>query len=260
MGWSVVGARGFWTFFAAIAVAALVAVTAAARGSDAETGFQTAGVAGLGALGGDGRDTAAVILSAPTTSTTTTTLPPTTTTTLPPTTTTTVFAPTDARLTIFGDSVILGTQYVLPGALAGWDVTLEAKVSRFTQQLIPVVAQARPGLGQAAVIQIGNNYNGDQAAYAADLDRILVDLDGLGRVVLVTVAEFRPDRTQVNDEVRGAATRHPNVVVVDWQGAIAAGKGGPALTARDGLHLTKAGAETMLGLLSQALGPPPAAP
>ena len=106
MGWWVVGARGFWTFFGAIVVAALVAVASAARSS---TAVATAGAASLQALEAG--------LPEPTTTLPPTTLPTTTTTTLPPTTTTTVFAPTDDRLTIFGDSVILGTQVVLPGAL-----------------------------------------------------------------------------------------------------------------------------------------------
>jgi hypothetical protein len=146
--------------------------------------------------------------------------------------------------------------------MPGWDVDLQAAVGRFVHQLVPVVRAAAPDLGQAAVVQIGNNYNGDEAAYAADLDQVLTSLDHLGRVVLLTVAEIDDQRLEVNAEVRAAATRHPNVVLVDWQAALVQAKaaGGPKLVSRDGLHLTKAGADAMTSLLTGALGPAPAAP
>jgi hypothetical protein len=263
-----VGARGFWTFFAGLALVALVAVAVAGHGSSsgaAPAGADpTAPAAALAATTTAPATTVTTATTVPATTAPATTVPATTVppTTVPPTTTTAAFAPTDDRVTIFGDSVILGTQYSLPGGMPGWDVDLQAAVGRFVHQLVPVVRAAAPHLGEAAVVQIGNNYNGDEAAYAADLDQVLTSLDHLGRVVLLTVAEIDDQRLEVNTEVRAAAARHPNVVLVDWQAALVQAKaaGGPRLVSRDGLHLTKAGADTMTSLLTGALGPAPAAP
>ena len=268
------GARGFWGLVGALLLLAVVVVGVAAGDDEgravpdpvraAEAASSTVALPSSTAASSTVPvPSTAASTTVPVSLSSSTTVPvPSSAATVPPTAPATTvapappaFVPTDPRLVVFGDSVVLGTQPVLPGALAGWDVRLEAAVNRWSKQMVGVVEQARPAIGQAVVLQVGNNYFEGRSTYAANLERILASLADVPRVVLLTVAEVRPDRAEVNAEVRAAAARHANVVVADWHALWA---GTPGLTARDGLHLTGAGARAMLDLIAGALGPPPA--
>lgn len=179
------------------------------------------------------------------------------TTTLPPTTTTTIPAidlplpPGGNSVYILGDSVILGTQYVINQELAGWQVTLDAKVSRRMDQGLDVVAAKGGNLGRVVVVHLCTNwYGGD---YGAVADRLISMLRGADRIVWATCVPWVGQINQANDAIKELPTRHPNLAVVDW----AAVAGTPGYTAGDGLHLQGQGQYALADLVAEAIGPAP---
>jgi hypothetical protein len=194
-----------------------------------------------------------------TNSTTSTTHAPTS--TLPPTTTTTRAPITDARIFLMGDSVMaaLNPNYTnearkVLGAF-GWKVTIDAKESRFAPAGIQVLKARRAEMGQVVVIQISNNYNGNEQQWAGQIDTMFDVLDGIPVVVFLTVSEFRPDRRGVNAELESALKRHPNMLLADWNKL---GASAPAYLAKDGLHLNPKGAQAMAELIAGTVGIGPA--
>jgi len=180
-----------------------------------------------------------------------------TTTTLPPTTTTTIPAidlplPAGANTVyILGDSVILGTQYVINQQLAGWQVTLDAKVSRRMDQGLGVVAAKGGNLGRVVVVHLCTNwYGGD---YAAAAETLIATLRGADRIVWSTCVPWVGAINQANDAIKALPALHPNLAVVDW----AAIAGTPGYTAGDGLHLQGQGQYAMADLVAKAIGPAP---
>ncbi len=155
---------------------------------------------------------------------------------------------------MLGDSVLLGTVQTLPAALTGWQVTMDCVGSRRLPQGIGVLAAHRADIGSVVVIQMGNNYiAGEDGTFAAQIDQTMQALDGVQRVVWVTVAEKWPDRAAVNAAIRAAPTRWPAVRVADWQPIVAA----HPEYAYDSLHLTPPGRLAMAHLIGSVVGPPP---
>jgi hypothetical protein len=180
-----------------------------------------------------------------------------TTATLPPTTTTTRVPITDARIFLMGDSVMaaLNPNYTdeahkILGAF-GWHVTIDAAESRFPTAGIEVLRARRREMGQVVVIQMSNNYGGDEAQWARQIDTMFDVLDGIPEVVFLTVSEFRADRRGVNAELRAALERHPNMLLADWN---AVGASSPSFLANDGLHLSPKGAHAMAVLIASVVG------
>ena len=72
-------------------------------------------------------------------------------------------------------------------------------------------------LGQVVVIGVG--YNDTPSGFAPGIDRVmraLVDA-GVDRVVWITLRERRPSWADVNDQIREARKRWPQLVVGDWE-------------------------------------------
>ncbi|MGY6500443.1 MAG: hypothetical protein ACXIVQ_06045 [Acidimicrobiales bacterium] len=210
--------------------------------------------------------------SPPTTVPTTTTSPTSTTTTssslplLPTTSTTAIDRGTDPpvpvadpdggpganSVLVVGDSVFLGTASSIPVALPDWLVTYDASGNRRLAQAVELIAERRPEVGEAVVIHLGNNFiEGERGTYGSQIDEIMTILDGVPRVVWVTVSEVSPSRQQINVEIREAAERWPAMRVADWAPIVAAH---PEWTF-DGVHLTSTGRREMAELVSRTLGP-----
>ncbi len=177
---------------------------------------------------------------------------------LPTTTTTTIPAidlplpPGDNSVYILGDSVILGTQYVIDATLAGWKVTLDAKVSRRLDQGIDIVRSKGGVLGRVVVVHLCTNwYGGD---YGAVADELIAMLKGVDRIVWSTCVPWVGEINAANDAIKALPDRHPNVAAVDW----AAIAGTPGYTSRDGLHLQGVGQNALADLVARAIGPAPA--
>lgn len=153
---------------------------------------------------------------------------------------------------VMGDSVFLGTTSSIPIRLSDWVVTYDAEGSRRLAQGIDTLAARRGEIGEAVVIQLGNNYiSGERGDYASQIDEAMAVLADVPRVVWVTVSEVSPTRTAINESIRAAADRYPNMWVADWAQVIATE---PDLS-WDGIHLTPAGRQRMAEVVAVALGP-----
>ena len=74
-----------------------------------------------------------------------------------------------------------------------------------------------PALGQVAVIDVG--YNDAPSGFAAGIDRVmraLVDA-GVDQVVWITLRERQPSWADINDQIREARKRWPQLAVGDWE-------------------------------------------
>lgn len=159
----------------------------------------------------------------------------------------------DTRVFVLGDSVLLGGKETVPAALTGWVVTYDASGSRRLPQGIEVLRARRSEIGRVAVIQQGNNYIAGEGSFADQIDQAMTVLAGVERVVWLTVAEKWPSRVGINQAIRAAPTRWPQIVVGDWAVVVAAH---PEF-ADDMLHLSGAGRLAIAELIAGAVGAPP---
>lgn len=153
---------------------------------------------------------------------------------------------------VIGDSVFLGTTSAIPSALPGWLVTYDAVGNRRLAQGIDVLAARRSQIGEAVVVHLGNNFiEGERGTYATQIDEAMAVLQDVPRVVWVTVSEVSESRVAINQAIREATSRWPNLRVAEWAPVI----GGRPELSWDGLHLTPAGRREMASLIAQTLGP-----
>jgi hypothetical protein len=137
---------------------------------------------------------------------------------------------TDNRLFLLGDSVLdtMGqgntdeARKVLEPL--GWKVTLDAVDGRFADDAISVLRDRRKDIGHVVVILTGNNYGGDEKLMARQFDTMLALLDGVPRIVFLTVEEFAAKQAEVNTELRRIAA-DPRVTLVDWNAVVKGTRG-----------------------------------
>jgi|GEM_PF-4909173 len=157
----------------------------------------------------------------------------------------------DGTVYAVGDSVLLGTESYLGTTVGGWDLRMDARVSRRFPEGIDLIRTNRDRLGQAVVICLGHNYGGGGYVYGY-LDELMAELRNVERVVFVTVAEWSPAQPEVNQAIRALPAFYPNVVVADWSGVSAAN---PPFLASDRVHLTRSGNIALANLIAVMLGP-----
>lgn len=151
-----------------------------------------------------------------------------------------------------GDSVLLGAEPYLRTTLDGWDVRLDARVSRGVPEGFDLVRLNRDRIGDVLVVVLGHNYGGG-GKFGPWLENLLSGLTDVPRVVLVTVTEWSGAQPEVNRAIRQAPARHPNVVVADWAAVAAAN---PQFL-RDHVHTTRSGAVALANLIAVMAGPAP---
>jgi hypothetical protein len=156
----------------------------------------------------------------------------------------------DNRVFVVGDSVMQGAAPYLGDLLEGWSIYADTRVGRFLDEANKVILKQRKDVGQIAVLNLGNNYNGDQVAFAKSVDTALEALTGVSHVIWVNVGEFEEDRAEVNEVLRNAAAVHPNLTIVDWN---AWWEEDDSLTSGDRLHLTPDGAQAYAALVAAAI-------
>jgi peptidoglycan/LPS O-acetylase OafA/YrhL len=187
----------------------------------------------------------AVPVTTPSTSTSTTTAPP-----APPpapTTTTTAPAPVGIDLVI-GDSVLADAAWALHESVPG--ITVDARVGRQLVDAVEAVGAWQAGVPlHRVVLSLGTN-----GPFPPErLDELLSGLQDVPRVVLVTVRMPRSWEAEVNAQLAAATARWPNVVLVDWH---AFSHDRTDLFARDGIHVTRAGARSLAMLIAAGLATP----
>ena len=82
---------------------------------------------------------------------------------------------------------------------------------------LDAITDLGPALGRVVVVDVG--YNDAPAGFGAGLDRVmraLVD-SGVDRVVWVTLRERRASWAEINDQIREARKRWPQLTVGEWE-------------------------------------------
>ena len=174
-------------------------------------------------------------------------------------------AQTPPRVTLIGDSVATSLDYTQTARVIlaeGIDLRLELAPCRRVGQsscpyhggrpatVIDLVPTLAVELGQTVVIAVG--YNDYESAYAEDIEDALIALRkaGVTHVIWLTLHEQRPAYAAMNDQIRAAASRHPELTVADWQ---VYARSHPDWFQDDGIHLQRAGAEAMATLVHNSL-------
>ena len=181
------------------------------------------------------------------------------------------------RVTVFGDSAATAIAYD-PTAKRilgrGIDLRLEVAACRRVgdsscpydgvrpPNVIDRATELGRDLGPVVAVIVG--YNDYEANYADNIEQALAAFRkaGVERVLWATLRESRQSYASMNDMIRDAALRHPEMTVVDWN---ALSRNEPGWLQPDGIHLTDFGAQAMAGLVNDALvvtgvAPKPAVP
>lgn len=162
--------------------------------------------------------------------------------------------PTDGRVYVVGDSVLLGARDAIVRGLPGWDVTVDAVVGRSLLGSIHLLEAQRATFGSTVVLALGANDGTDLVEWRRRVDLAMSALAGVPKVVWLTQRAVSSGRAAMNDELRAATTRWPNLEVLDWDATASAH---PGYAYGDGLHLTPPGQAALADLLDHELTGPP---
>ena len=168
------------------------------------------------------------------------------------------------RVIVIGDSILAsisnryGNQLCDELVPRGWAVEVDAEVGRFIGFGREVLEEQRDEDWDAAVVMLGNNYDGNPQAFADELDLLLDELEPLP-VLLLNVTRFEAAQDEVNWILTGEANQRDDVAVLDWASRTADdAPGSDELLTGDGLHLTTRGQEALASLIGRAMGRAPA--
>jgi hypothetical protein len=150
------------------------------------------------------------------------------------------------RISVYGDSVLLGASEEITAALGGDDVSVDANENVSLLGMLTTLDAARPTIGDVVVLDLGYNDGTELTAWRDRLDRAAAILDGVPKVIWLTQREFADGRAEMNNELRAVAQLHPNIEVVDWNALVASNAD---LVYGDGIHLTPAGQAAMADLV-----------
>jgi peptidoglycan/LPS O-acetylase OafA/YrhL len=154
--------------------------------------------------------------------------------------------PASVRVTAIGDSVMLGAATELAGSIASLD--FDAAISRQTSDIISLLRQreATGHLANVVVVHAGNN--GTITARQFDEIMAVIGPDRRGAFLNVQVPKTWQDSN--NAVIGQGVQRYANATIVDWFGASA---GNAELFIRDGVHLSRSGAELFTRLVVAAI-------
>jgi hypothetical protein len=153
---------------------------------------------------------------------------------------------TPLRVSMYGDSVMLGARDQLLAQFAGHDVSVDAVEDRSLLGSIGILRAAGPALGDVVVLDLGYNDGDDPATFRGRIDDAMSALTGVRRVLWLNQREWRAGRAGMNAELVAAVSRYPNLEVLDWNAEVVAH---PDAVYGDGIHLTPAGQSAMATLV-----------
>jgi hypothetical protein len=167
------------------------------------------------------------------------------------------------RVTFIGDSIATGIQYeadALRIVSQGIDLDPQLAVCRrLAQESCPykgtrplTLVDLLPTIRLAPTVVVSVGYNDPESTYADSVETALDALEKAGaqRVLWLTLTEERQAYANMNDDLRAAAAKHPEVTIVDWQ---MYSRSHPDWFQDDGLHLGYAGAVGMATLIHKKL-------
>ena len=142
-------------------------------------------------------------------------------------------------VTLVGDSLNVGVEPYLTEELPGWDVHTDDVVGRPTTIGLERLTSQSSTLGRYLVISLGtNDSESSVGAFGAAVGDVL-GLAGKGRCVVWATIHRNGDAYEpFNDALRAAASRNPNLRLVDWAAMVDAH---PDWLVSDGVHATPDG-------------------
>lgn len=144
-----------------------------------------------------------------------------------------------------GDSVMLGAVDALVDAVG--DIDIDAKVSRQLSEAVPLIMerQKKGVLSDLVVIHLGNNgpFRKDE------LEKVMEALLGVPHIVFINLKLPRTYERKNNDLLANVADGQ-RVTLVDWREA---SLGAKKVFGRDGVHLTRAGAQLYAEMLGKGI-------
>jgi hypothetical protein len=160
-----------------------------------------------------------------------------------------VAVPPGIKVSAVGDSVMLGTAYLLTRYVPSVDV--DAAVSRQASSFVALLRErvAANDLGPVVVLHIGNN----GAFNAKELMEIMTVLGPERRVVFVNNRVPRSWQDSNNAVIAWGVANYSNARLADWHGLAA---GYPELFWDEGVHVNQAGAALYVALVTQAIMAP----
>ncbi|MGZ8687107.1 MAG: putative Ig domain-containing protein [Gaiellaceae bacterium] len=170
------------------------------------------------------------------------------------------------KVTMIGDSVSGAIAYekaAIETLRRGADVDLQFAPCRrvgqtscpYKDTTAPTVLDLLGTLGQklaGSTVIVAVGYNDFEQAYAGNIEDALAAMRNLGvkRVVWMTLRAERQSYLAMNDMIKAAAARHPEMTVADWN---LYSRSHPDWFQPDGLHLGWQGARAMATLLRTTL-------
>jgi len=144
-------------------------------------------------------------------------------------------------LFVNGDSLAVGTEPYMRGALPGWSIRTSASISRHAFEG-PGVLRAAGGLPGVIAVSLGTNDDPRNVGAFRAAVRQTMAVVGAGRCV-VWATVLRPPvagatYTGYNQALKAEARRRPNLKVVRWRGLVEAN---PHWLAGDGVHVNPTG-------------------
>lgn len=167
------------------------------------------------------------------------------------------------RLLVIGDTVLAATAPRFDGEMCaalesfGWQAEIAAEPGRFVEFGREVVAARivpEEPAWDAAVVMLGNHFDGDLDAYRSELEALLVELDPRP-VLLYTLVEDDTFQADLNAVIRDMPRFHPNVVLLDW--ARIAAEEADVILAETPSGLSEEGLRRLALFTAAALGEPP---
>jgi uncharacterized membrane protein YgcG len=175
------------------------------------------------------------------------------------TTTTTPFGATGNRILMLGDSILASTSKRYSNTMCqalvplGWQVRIEAEVSRPVHFGVDVMRAIGDDGWDAGLVFLGTNPSGDANEFMKQLNRIILAFEG-APVVLVTISEHRDSVRPINDVIEAMPDVYDQVSVLDWN-AITDGRA--ELLWDDGIHPTEEGREVLAAAVAERVGSAP---
>ena len=99
------------------------------------------------------------------------------------------------RVSVYGDSVLLGAKEELLAQFAGQPVTVDAVEDRSLLGAISLFQNAGPALGDVVVLDLGYNDVADPAVFRGRIDGAMAALAGVKRVIWLNQHDWGPGRT-----------------------------------------------------------------
>jgi hypothetical protein len=172
-------------------------------------------------------------------------------------------ASTPTRVTLIGDSVATAIE-LEPDAqeilAKGIDLDLEVAPCRriagdscpYQGENPPTLVELLPSLRLGSTVVVATGYNDYEDTFASTLESALAALRGVGveNVLWLTLRAERQSYVRMNELLRDAAKRHPEMTIVDWN---LYSRSHPDWFQEDGLHLGRDGAIGLATLVHRRL-------